>query len=120
VPPSYQRSRTLLALSSTAALLLCAFVTAGAARAAGGVYVALGDSYTSAPLVPNQHGEPIDCGRSDHNYPSLVAEALGVATFVDVSCGSAKTKHMTEPQTDFRWAARTRRSSTRCVPMRRS
>jgi lysophospholipase L1-like esterase len=74
-------------------------LTAGAAWAAGGVYVALGDSYTSAPLVPNQHGEPIDCGRSDHNYPSLVSGALAAGTFVDVSCGSAETKHMTEPQT---------------------
>jgi lysophospholipase L1-like esterase len=84
-------------------LLLLALVLtlsgAGTAYADGGVYVALGDSYTSAPLVPNQHGEPIDCGRSDHNYPSLVAETLKVDTFVDVSCGSAQTKHMTEPQT---------------------
>jgi hypothetical protein len=56
-------------------LTLCLVVlalTGAAAQAAGGVYVALGDSYTSAPLVPNQHGDPIDCGRSDHNYPSLV------------------------------------------------
>lgn len=80
-------------------LLICA-LTAGAAQAAG-VYVALGDSYTSAPLVPNQHGEPIDCGRSDHNYPSLVAQALGMDPFIDVSCGSAQTKHMTEPQPDL-------------------
>jgi lysophospholipase L1-like esterase len=87
-----------LALCLTLGLALLA-LTAGGARAAGGVYVALGDSYTSAPLVPNQHGEPIDCGRSDHNYPSLVAGALKVGTFVDVSCGSAETKHMTEPQT---------------------
>ena len=41
--------------------------------AAAGVYIALGDSYTSGPLVPMQHGDPIDCGRSDHNYPSLIA-----------------------------------------------
>ncbi len=88
-----------LALCLTLAAFACA-LTAGAANAAG-VYVALGDSYTSAPLVPNQHGEPIDCGRSDHNYPSLVAAALGADTFVDVSCGSAQTKHMTEPQTDL-------------------
>jgi lysophospholipase L1-like esterase len=86
-----------LALCFTLAVVL-SVSTAAAARAAG-VYVALGDSYTSAPLVPNQHGEPIDCGRSDHNYPSLVAGALKVGTFVDVSCGSAQTKHMTEPQT---------------------
>lgn len=65
----------------------------------GGVYIALGDSYTSGPLVPMQHGDPIDCGRSDHNYPSLVAEALKPEIFVDVSCGSAQTKDMTEPQT---------------------
>jgi lysophospholipase L1-like esterase len=88
-----------LALWFTLALFGCA-LTAGTADAAG-VYVALGDSYTSAPLVPNQHGEPIDCGRSDHNYPSLVADALGADTFVDVSCGSAQTKHMTEPQPDL-------------------
>ncbi|HEY7454810.1 MAG TPA: SGNH/GDSL hydrolase family protein, partial [Thermoleophilaceae bacterium] len=79
--------------------LVLTLVGASAARADVGVYVALGDSYTSAPLVPNQHGEPIDCGRSDHNYPSLVAAAVKAKTFVDVSCGSAQTKHMTEPQT---------------------
>ncbi|MET0511667.1 MAG: SGNH/GDSL hydrolase family protein [Thermoleophilaceae bacterium] len=80
----------------TALIVLCGGATA---RADGGVYVSLGDSYTSGPLIPNQHGEPIGCGRSDHNYPSLVAGAFTVATFVDVSCGSAETKHMTEPQT---------------------
>jgi lysophospholipase L1-like esterase len=89
------RFRAPVVLAAVLTLLGC-----GAARAhAGGVYVALGDSYTSGPLVPNQHGEPIDCGRSDHNYPSLVAEALGAATFIDVSCGSAETKDMTAPQT---------------------
>ena len=77
------------------------FATGSTRASGGGVYVALGDSYTSGPLVPNQHGDPIDCGRSDHNYPSLVAEALKVDTFVDVSCGSAETKHMTAPQTDL-------------------
>lgn len=75
---SHPGRRAVLALSSTLALLLCAVVSAAPAHAQGAVYVALGDSYTSAPLVPNQHGEPIDCGRSDHNYPSLVAQALGV------------------------------------------
>jgi lysophospholipase L1-like esterase len=90
----YPRSRLLAVLT-----LLVAFVAAPAARADAGVYVALGDSYTSGPLIPNQHGDPIDCGRSDHNYPSLVSGAFKFATFVDVSCGSAETKHMTEPQT---------------------
>jgi len=82
-------------------LVVSGLATAPAADAASrlGTYVALGDSYTSGPLIPNQHGEPIDCGRSDHNYPSLVAAALKPAVFRDVSCGSAETQHMTEPQT---------------------
>jgi len=63
-----------------------------------GPYVALGDSYTAAPLVPDQVGTPAGCARSDSNYPSLVARALGVASFRDVSCSSATTVHMTTPQ----------------------
>jgi lysophospholipase L1-like esterase len=93
-PVGSSRSRLLVVMAVVIAL--CGTATA---RADGGVYVALGDSYTSGPLIPNQHGQPIDCGRSDHNYPSLVAAALKVGTFVDVSCGSAETRHMTEPQT---------------------
>ena len=47
---------------------------AGAAASVDtGKYVSLGDSYTAGPLVLNQTGTPIDCARSDHNYPSLVA-----------------------------------------------
>src|SRR5215213_8234846 len=60
------RSRVLAVLT-----VLVALVPAATARADGGVYVALGDSYTAGPLNPNQHGDPIDCGRSDHNYPPL-------------------------------------------------
>lgn len=80
-------------------LVVLALCCPGVAQAAGDRYVALGDSYTSGPLIPNQHGEPLDCGRSDRNYPSLTAPALSVATFTDVSCGSAETKDMTSPQT---------------------
>lgn len=83
--------------------LLCIALALAIAPAAAagtlGTYVALGDSYTSGPLIPNQHGDPIDCGRSDHNYPSLVAAALGPRVFRDVSCGSAQTKDMKSPQT---------------------
>jgi len=52
-------------------------------------------------LVPTQHGQPIDCGRSTNNYPSVVARNFRPAAFVDVSCGSAQTKDMTEPQTEL-------------------
>ena len=61
-------------------------------------YVALGDSYTAGPGIPNQIPDAIGCGRSDHNYPHLVAAALAVSEFTDVSCGSATTDHMTEAQ----------------------
>src|SRR5260370_6115896 len=57
-------------------------------------YVALGDSYASGPVIPNQ----VDavCLRSDHNYPSLVAAALHVSMFRDVSCTGADTVDITQ------------------------
>jgi lysophospholipase L1-like esterase len=92
------------AIHSTAALVAVGsilLIAAAHAQARQSVYVALGDSYTSAPLVPTQHGEPIDCGRSDHNYPSLVADATRPDQFRDVSCGSATTDDLTQPQSAF-------------------
>ena len=72
----------------------------GAARAAAptGPYVSLGDSYTSAPLVPIPTGNPIGCGRSTSNYPSDVTRVIHPSSFTDVSCGSATTDNMTQPQ----------------------
>jgi len=61
-------------------------------------YVALGDSYTSGPGIPIQIPQAAGCGRSDRNYPHLVAAALAVTQFTDVSCASATTAHMTEAQ----------------------
>lgn len=79
-------------------LCLLAVVAAPAAAAPLAIehYVALGDSYTSGPGIPNQIPEAVGCGRSDHNYPHLVAAALAVEELTDVSCGSATTAHMTE------------------------
>jgi lysophospholipase L1-like esterase len=68
------------------------------AEAAASRYVALGDSFTAGPLIPNQHGSPIGCLRSDHNYPSLLAARLNAATFVDVSCSGADSTDMTAAQ----------------------
>ena len=82
-------------------VLLALLTTIGLSTAqnahAAGLYVALGDSYTSGPLIPNQVGTPPDCARSDRNYPSLTAAAFGVA-LRDVSCSGATTKHMANPQ----------------------
>lgn len=53
-------------------------------------YVALGDGFAAAPYVG---GAPADdtCLRSDEDYPSLVAQKLGVQDFHDVSCVGATT-----------------------------
>ncbi|GGX57875.1 lipase [Streptomyces fructofermentans] len=59
-------------------------------------YVALGDSYTSGPVIPRQ--VDANCARSDHNYPSLVAARYRTASFKDVSCGGAKTDEMWKAQ----------------------
>jgi lysophospholipase L1-like esterase len=85
-------------LVSAAVLGLCAGF-APAARAVGPTtpnYVALGDSYTAGPLIPNQV-EPYGCLRSDHNYPHLLAPAVGLE-LRDVSCSGATTRHMTQTQ----------------------
>jgi len=92
------RSKT--AIACVAAALLCALLPALASAASPSrVYVSLGDSYTAGPLVPRPTGDPIDCGRSTNNYPALVANSIRPSVFRDVSCGSAKTTDMTEPQT---------------------
>jgi hypothetical protein len=62
-------------------------------------YVAMGDSYTSAPLVPFfPTGDPIGCVRSTNNYPSDVARAIGAQTFRDVSCQGATANKVFEEQ----------------------
>lgn len=58
-------------------------------------YVALGDSYTSAPGVP--HITDPRCYRSTRNYPSLVADELDL-NLQDVSCGGAATSAFTAAQ----------------------
>jgi lysophospholipase L1-like esterase len=61
-------------------------------------YVALGDSYTAAPLVPPTDTSTL-CLRSGVNYPALVAEAMPGTTLTDVSCSGASTHNMTSAQT---------------------
>ncbi|MBV9845390.1 MAG: SGNH/GDSL hydrolase family protein [Kutzneria sp.] len=61
-------------------------------------YVALGDSYTSGPLIPLQRLDPVGCGRSTNNYPARLAARIGLAHYTDVSCGGATTANMITPQ----------------------
>jgi lysophospholipase L1-like esterase len=65
-----------------------------------GRYVALGDSYSAGPLIPTTDLAG-GCARSDHNYPSLVATALKVKTFVDVTCSGATTLDLAHVQRPF-------------------
>lgn len=60
-------------------------------------YVALGDSFTSGPFVPTTDLAS-GCLRSDHNYPSLLADRLDVEDFVDVSCAGARTRDLPHRQ----------------------
>jgi lysophospholipase L1-like esterase len=59
-------------------------------------YVAIGDSFTSAPLVPVTDVAN-GCFRSSENYPALVARELG-AELDDRSCGGARTEHFLQAQ----------------------
>jgi lysophospholipase L1-like esterase len=86
---------SLLAMGGAA----CSSLTQGTAPVPStGAYVALGDSYTSGPFIPNQVGSPSLCLRSDHSYPYLVAQAEHAPSFVDVSCQGATTVDMTSSQ----------------------
>ena len=65
-----------------------------------GRYVALGDSYAAGPLIPTTDLAG-GCARSDHNYGHLLADALDVTDFVDVTCSGAKTRDVTHVQRPF-------------------
>lgn len=63
---------------------------------AGDEYVALGDSYTSAPYVGKSVG-PQGCLRTDANYPHLLAKAADLE-LTDASCGGATTADLQSAQ----------------------
>ncbi|MEU6845105.1 SGNH/GDSL hydrolase family protein [Streptomyces sp. NPDC046716] len=85
------------ALVAVAALATLGAGTAQAQAATPQVYVALGDSMASGPLVPPITG-PLACGRSTRNYAHLLADQLKVTTFHDVTCSGADTGDMAAPQ----------------------
>jgi lysophospholipase L1-like esterase len=100
-PTAITAARILGRLGAVAALVTAALVLAlpGTAQAAAptGRYVALGDSYTSGPLIPTQ--VDLNCVRSNRNYPSLTAASIGSSSFTDVSCGGATTDDILNPGT---------------------
>jgi hypothetical protein len=66
--------------------------------AAGSTYVALGDSYSSAPGVPD-YVTGTACSRSTSNYAHLTAADLGLK-LTDATCAAAGSRHLTEAQYD--------------------
>src|SRR5205807_3208219 len=66
------------------------------AVASPNAYIALGDSYAAAPGIPTDVHSA--CQRSDHNYPSLVADALPFTSFRDATCSGATTDNLTGTQ----------------------
>ncbi|WBQ04475.1 SGNH/GDSL hydrolase family protein [Kribbella sp. CA-293567] len=61
-------------------------------------YLAMGDSYTAAPLVPPLDLSTLACLRSGGNYPALLATKLKVPKVTDVSCGGADSTHLQTAQ----------------------
>jgi lysophospholipase L1-like esterase len=93
--PAHGRRLRVVGVAAVAGGALLAALLPGAASASAPSYVALGDSYTSGPLIPYLTGTPAGCLRSSHDYPALVAAAIGASSFTDVSCSGASTANMT-------------------------
>jgi lysophospholipase L1-like esterase len=94
--PAARTLRAVAAAVLTVASVAGATATGPAAAAPGDVYVALGDSFASGPLIPNQIH--LGCTRSDRNYPHVLAARLGAGTLRDVTCSGADTRDLTSPQ----------------------
>ncbi|MEV6839254.1 SGNH/GDSL hydrolase family protein [Streptomyces sp. NPDC051133] len=94
-----RRRTAVLAAALGGCALVAASTTPAAAHSGHGRtvdYVALGDSYTSGPGIPRQ--VDAGCARSDHNYPSLVADRAQATALTDVSCAGATTAEMWQAQ----------------------
>jgi lysophospholipase L1-like esterase len=61
-------------------------------------YVALGDSFSAGPLIPDARSDPAGCFRSTNNYPAYLAGFLEVRTYRDVTCSGARTRDLRRTQ----------------------
>jgi hypothetical protein len=77
--PSSRDLRRLPVIGLGLAIAGLCRITVPANAAAGGEYVALGDSYTSGPLISPAATAPALCLQSAANYPHLTAAALGLS-----------------------------------------
>jgi lysophospholipase L1-like esterase len=90
-----------IALSLTACSMARVSAPAAAptpsAAAPQGSYVALGDSYTAGPGIPDQVGVTAGCEQSSSSYPYLVARSLRL-NLTDMSCSGATIASLSTPQ----------------------
>lgn len=105
VAPAAVLAGTLVLAACSGTQTVASTSSRSASAAAGvdpvtqGPYVALGDSYTSGPDIPDQVSDPAGCARSDRDYPALVAQSLGlVAKTQDMSCSAARIANLTTSQ----------------------
>ncbi|WP_443071729.1 SGNH/GDSL hydrolase family protein [Streptomyces sp. NBC_01477] len=91
-------TRSLTALAALAFALVAALVLSGPARAAGPVYVALGDSYSAGNGAGNYISSSGDCHRSNSAYPALWASAHSASSFTFAACSGAVTSDVTGSQ----------------------
>lgn len=91
---------SLVAAGAASALTLDLAAPAAVQAPADGYqhYVALGDSYSAGPLIPQQRPDPLGCLKSTNNYPAFLATYLSLATYTDVTCSGAETTDMRERQ----------------------
>lgn len=97
---TWPRRRTVTSLMLLTFLITSGLTPASAAAPSAPLdsYVGLGESGAAGPLIPNQNLQQPGCLRSDHNYPSMIAETLQVHFVRDVSCSGARIRHVFEPQ----------------------
>lgn len=87
--------------ASLSALAIAAVAILGIAQpasAAGGNYVALGDSYSSGVGAGNYTSESGDCKRSTNAYPYLWKNANAPSSFAFVACSGATTSSVSSGQ----------------------
>lgn len=98
-----RRLLTLPTIAAAVAGLVAGQASAPAAAEVEGAtvyreYVALGDSYSAGPLIPQQRPDSIVCVKSTNNYPSFLATYFAMPVFTDVTCSGAETTDMRQRQ----------------------
>ncbi|PJI90916.1 SGNH/GDSL hydrolase family protein [Luteimicrobium subarcticum] len=98
--PGPRRTRLVVGLSVGTALALAVAGTVAVhdRPGSGPRYVALGDSYTAGPLIPDQIAAAGACQRSTNDYPHLLAAAIDAHSLTDTSCSGASPANVTLPQ----------------------